>query len=52
MAETAKGNKIVRIKGFNRADGSKVRTHDRSTPRTSRGPKRQTNRSTTRRSSR
>jgi len=52
MAETAKGHKIVRIKGYTRSDGTKVPTHDRSTPHTSSGPKRQTTRKSTRRSSR
>ncbi|MHB1849270.1 MAG: hypothetical protein ACYCSX_10055 [Acidimicrobiales bacterium] len=54
MAETAKGNKIVRVKGYIRGDGTKVPTHDRSTPDTSKGaaPKRATQRRTPRRSSR
>jgi hypothetical protein len=42
MAETAEGNKIVRVKGYTRADGTKVATHDRSTPDTSSGAKRPT----------
>lgn len=38
MAETAKGKKFVRVQGYTRGDGTKVPTHDRSTPDTSRGP--------------
>ncbi len=38
MAETAKGKKFIRIQGYTRADGTKVPTHDRSTPSTSQGP--------------
>ena len=38
MAETAKGNKIVKVPSYTKADGTKVRAHDRSTPDTSRGP--------------
>jgi hypothetical protein len=41
VAETAKGKKFIRIQGYTRADGTKVPTHDRSTPGTSRGPKRE-----------
>lgn len=52
MAETAKGNKIVRVKGYTRADGTKVPQHDRSTPHNSTGEKRKTARKTPRRSSR
>lgn len=52
MAETAKGNKIVRVKGYTRGDGTKVPTHDRSTPHTSSGAKRPTARNAPRRSSR
>jgi len=56
MAETAKGNKLVRVPGYTRRDGTKVHTHDRSTPVTSRGAKsgtkRNSTRSTGRRSSR
>ena len=37
MAETAKGHKLVRVKGYTRAGGTKVPTHDRSTPDTSTG---------------
>ncbi|GEM_PF-3208227 len=49
MAETRKGTKFVRVKGYTRADGTKVPTHDRSTPRTSKGAeKRGTSRSTRR----
>lgn len=53
MAETAKGKKIVRAKGYTRGDGTNVPTHDRSTPDTSKGaaPKRATQRKTPRRSS-
>jgi hypothetical protein len=42
VAETAKGNKFVRVRGYTRADDTKVRPHDRSTPRDSKGaaPKR------------
>jgi len=39
MAETARGKKWIRIKSYVRADGSKVPAHDRSTPKTSTGPK-------------
>jgi hypothetical protein len=39
MAETAKGKKWIRIKSYVRADGTRVPAHDRSTPKTSRGPK-------------
>jgi hypothetical protein len=39
VAETAKGKKFIRIQGYTRADGTKVPTHDRSTPGTSSGPK-------------
>jgi len=41
MAETSKGKKFERIRGYARkVDGKtqQVRTHDRSTPRTSKGP--------------
>jgi hypothetical protein len=51
VAETAKGNKIVRVKGYTRADGTKVATHDRSTPDTSSGPKPPTTKRSTRRPS-
>jgi hypothetical protein len=37
MAETQKGNKLVRVPGYTKRDGTKVHAHDRSTPRTSRG---------------
>jgi hypothetical protein len=40
MAETSKGKKFIRIQGYVRADGTTVRTHDRSTPKTSHGAKR------------
>jgi len=40
MAETKKGHKLVRVPGYTKADGTKVRTHDRSTPKTSRGVRR------------
>ncbi len=33
MGKTAKGNKIVHVVGYTRADGKKVRTHRRSTPK-------------------
>jgi len=39
MAETAKGKKFIRIQGYTRADGTKVPTHDRSTPTTAHGAK-------------
>ena len=56
MAETAKGHKLVRVKGYTRADGTKVPTHDRSTPDTSSGRKpsaaRRRTRGTRRKSSR
>jgi hypothetical protein len=39
MAETSKGKKFIRIRGYVRADGTTVHTHDRSTPSTSHGPK-------------
>ncbi len=42
MAETRKGNKLVKVKGYTRVvDGKavKVRPADRSTPRTSTGKK-------------
>ncbi len=38
MAETAKGKKIVYVHSYIRADGTKVPTHERSTPDTSKGP--------------
>jgi hypothetical protein len=37
MAETSKGKKFVRVHGYTRPDGTKVRPHDRSTPDTSKG---------------
>jgi hypothetical protein len=42
MAETAKGTKFIRVSGYTKATGTKVPTHDRSTPHTSHGaePKR------------
>jgi hypothetical protein len=40
MAETAKGKKIVYVHPFQRADGSRVPAHERSTPTTSMGMKR------------
>jgi hypothetical protein len=52
MAETAKGKKIVWVRGYTRADGTKVPTHERSTPETSKGPaKHPTPRRTPRKSS-
>jgi hypothetical protein len=42
MAETSKGKKFVKVKGYTRVvDGKKVRVgaFDRSTPKTSRGKK-------------
>ena len=39
MAETAKGNKIVKVPSYTKADGTKVPAHDRSTPKTSTGAK-------------
>ena len=53
MAETAKGKKFVRVHEYTRGDGTKVPTHDRSTPDTSKGAaKRPAPRRTPRRSSR
>jgi hypothetical protein len=42
MAETSKGHKFVRVPGYTKRDGTKVRAHDRSTPTTAHGkaPKR------------
>jgi len=37
MAETEKGKKWVPVPGYTKADGTKVRPHDRSTPDTSKG---------------
>lgn len=37
MAETRKGTKFVRVPGYTKADGTRVKAHDRSTPKTSRG---------------
>ena len=37
MAETQKGKKFVVVPAYKKADGTKVRQHDRSTPRTARG---------------
>jgi hypothetical protein len=37
MAETRKGTKFVKVPGYTKADGTKVRAHDRSTPLTSTG---------------
>lgn len=37
MAETKKGKKFDRIAGYTKADGTKVRAHDRSNPRTNKG---------------
>jgi hypothetical protein len=37
MAETKKGKKFDRIAAYTRADGTKVKAHDRSNPRTSKG---------------
>lgn len=37
MAETKKGKKFDRIAGYTRVDGTKVKAHDRSNPRTSNG---------------
>jgi hypothetical protein len=37
MAETKKGTKFLRVPGYTKADGTKVRAHDRSTPNTSTG---------------
>jgi len=42
MAETAKGKKIVYVHSYVRADGTKVPTHERSTPETSKGPTKST----------
>jgi len=38
VAETTKGKKWIRVEGYKRG-GTNVRTHDRSTPSTSKGPK-------------
>jgi len=46
MAETSKGSKWVRVGGYKRANGTQVRPHDRSTPKTARGAKRSTRRRT------
>jgi hypothetical protein len=45
MAETQKGHKLVRVPGYTKRDGTKVRTHDRSTPVTSSGARRPTRKS-------
>jgi hypothetical protein len=37
MAETKKGTKFLRVPGYTKADGTRVRAHDRSTPSTSTG---------------
>ena len=37
MAKTAKGSKYLRIGGYTRSDGTKVGSHCRSTPKTSKG---------------
>lgn len=37
MAETKKGTKWIRVPGYTKHDGTKVRAHDRSTPNTSKG---------------
>lgn len=39
VAETAKGTKWIRVKSYERADGTTVPSHDRSTPSTSKGPR-------------
>jgi len=39
MAEKADGGKWTRVEGYTRADGTKVRPHDRSNPNTSKGKK-------------
>ena len=52
MAETAKGKKWIRIKSYVRADGSRVPAHDRSTPKTSTGPKAGQSKKTHRRAAR
>ena len=39
MAKTAKGTKYVRIGGYTRSNGDKVKSHCRSTPKTSKGKK-------------
>ena len=39
MAKTASGRKWKRFGGYTRADGTKVREHCRSTPRTCKGKK-------------
>ena len=40
MAETEKGKKFIRVMQYTRGDGTKVRSHDRSTPHDSKGVKR------------
>jgi hypothetical protein len=37
MAETSKGSKFIRVPGYTRALGTRVRPHDRSTPKTATG---------------
>jgi len=32
MAKTSSGNKIVHVKGHTKSDGTRVKTHRRSTP--------------------
>jgi hypothetical protein len=44
MAETRKGTKFIRVAGYSKADGTRVRAHDRSTPVTSHGAARKTRR--------
>jgi hypothetical protein len=52
MAETSDGKKFVRVHEYTRRNGTKVETHDRSTPRTSRGAQPRQARQTSRRSPR
>ena len=39
MAKTAKGSKFLRIGEYTRSNGDKVKSHCRSTPKTSKGKK-------------
>ena len=39
MAETAKGNKITYVHNYTKSNGSVVRNHYRSNPKTSKGKK-------------
>jgi hypothetical protein len=37
MAETGKGSKFIRVPGYTKKDGTKVKPHDCSTPKTATG---------------